>query len=80
MLRVPRIFLFFNTTREAQWLPSERFHLLSLHKTRSESPGAAPPQIFPILNITRLPRNAVTPQFPFFNLRKILVWYIFREI
>ena len=49
MLRVPRIFLFFNTTREAQWLPSERFHLLSLHKTRSESPGAAPPQIFPIL-------------------------------
>ena len=49
MLRLPRIFLFFNITRRAQWLPSERFHLLSLHKTRSESPGAAPPQIFPIL-------------------------------
>ena len=37
-LRLPRIFLFFNITRGAQWLPSERFHLLSLHKTRSESP------------------------------------------
>ena len=49
MLRVLRIFLFFYTTREAQWLPSERFHLLSLHKTRSESQGAAPPQDFPTL-------------------------------
>ena len=56
MLRLARIFLFFNITREAQkiskkaqWLPTEGFHLLSLHKTRSESPGAAPPQNFPIL-------------------------------
>ena len=49
MLRLPRIFLFFNITREAQWFPGERLHLLSLHKTRSESPGAAPPQNFPIL-------------------------------
>ena len=47
MLRLPRIFLFFNTTREPQWVPSESFHLLSLQKTRSESPGAAPPQNFP---------------------------------
>ena len=47
MLRLPRIFLFFNTTREPQWVPSENFHLLSLQKTRSESPGAAPPQNFP---------------------------------
>ena len=44
MLRLPRIFIFFSITRGAQWLPSERFLLLSLHKTRSESPGAAPPQ------------------------------------
>ena len=57
MLRLARIFLFFNITRGAQWLPSERFDLLSLHKTRSESPGAAAPQNFPI---TRLPRKAVT--------------------
>ena len=48
MLRLPRIFLFFNTTREPQWVPSESFHLLSLQKTRSESPGAAPTQNFPI--------------------------------
>ena len=60
MLRLPRIFLSFNIARGAQWLPSERFHLLSLQKTRSESPGPAPPQNFPIAH---LPRNAVTPQF-----------------
>ena len=56
MLRLPRIFLFFNITRGAQWLPSQRFHLLSLHKTRSESPGAAPPQNFPI------PKHLAPPQ------------------
>ena len=49
----------------AQWLPGERgspgknappqkvpicrFYLLSLLKTRSDSPGAAPPRNFPIL-------------------------------
>ena len=63
MLRLPRIFLFFNTTREPQWLPSERLHLLSLHKTRSEPPGAAPPQNFPIFKHYAPPRNTVTPQF-----------------
>ena len=50
------IFLFFNITRGAQWLPSERFYLLSLHNTRDDSPGAAPPQNFPI------PKHYVPPQ------------------
>ena len=36
-------------TSPPQKVPISRFYLLSLLKTRSDSPGAAPPQNFPIL-------------------------------
>ena len=53
--------------------PSERFHLLSLHKTRSESQGAAPPQIFPILEYYAPPqKRSDSPVFMRKSSEKIL--------
>ena len=52
-------------TAPPQKVPISRFYLLSLLKTRSDSPGAAPPQNFPIIkhNLRIVIQHSNEPRF-----------------